>query len=179
MVSINLEPSHIRIFSKKKLSIHSTIDKIDWNCETMIASISEFDNVILQIKRVKTCCVSLNKIFLRGSGIDNFTIFQDRDSIARVTRIRYNFNTILTWKGCWNLDIIRILIILPFSTAESVVAENVVVKDVVDETTVSSFAGGITSSVGDGNLTKLRKCDPLHLFKPNLLQIQLRIMPQN
>ena len=98
MVSINPEPSHIRIFSKKKLSIQSTIDKIDWNCKTMIASISEFDNVISQIKLVKTCCVSHNKIFLRGSGIDNLAIFQDRDCIARVTQIRNKFNTILlTW----------------------------------------------------------------------------------
>ena len=49
----------------------------------------------------------------------------------------------------------------------------------VDETTVSSFAGGIASSVGDGNLTKLRKGDPLHLFNPNLLQIPLKIIRQN
>ena len=70
------------------------------------------------------------------------------------------------------------MIILPFSSAESVVVKNVVVKDVVDETTVSSFAGGIASSVGDGNLTKLRKGDPLHLFNPNLLKIPLIIIPQ-
>lgn len=70
------------------------------------------------------------------------------------------------------------MIILPFSSAESVVVKVVVVKDVVDETTVSSFAGGITSSVGDGNLTKPRRDDPLHLFNPKLLEIPLIIIPQ-
>ena len=65
------------------------------------------------------------------------------------------------------------MIILPFSSAESVV-----VKDVVGEITESSFAGGIASSVGDGKLTKLRKDDPLHFFNPNLLEIPLIIIPQ-